>query len=142
MDTVIERLPVKLRERLDMKAKASGRSVEAEAAAIIATSLAEGEEEADPVEAFLKMADGIYGKNRPQNVVDEFLAERRELWGEPPVGKDEPPLETRELSGEEIADMDDLQRLVWEAYGGKVPKNEVERFLASRRSEAKAEEQK
>ncbi|MGO9484947.1 MAG: Arc family DNA-binding protein [Rhodomicrobium sp.] len=82
MDTVIENLPVKVREKLDMKAKSSGRSVEAEAAAIIVTSLAESEEEADPVEAFLKMVDGIYGKNRPQNVVDEFLAERRKLWGE------------------------------------------------------------
>ena len=87
------------------------------------------------------MVDGIYG-DRPKNVVDEFLAERRELWGEPPVGKDEPPLEMRDLSEEEISDMDDLQRLVWEAYAGKLPKNEVERFLASRRSEAKAEEQK
>jgi len=28
------------------------------------------------------MVDGIYGKKRPQNVVDEFLAERRKLWGE------------------------------------------------------------
>jgi len=82
MDSVIENLPVKVREKLDMKAKSSGRSVEAEAAAIIAISLAEGEEEADPVEAFLTMVDGIYGKNRPQNVVDEFLAERRKLWGE------------------------------------------------------------
>ena len=66
------------------------------------------------------MVDGIYGKSRPQNVVDEFLAERRELWGEARAGKDEPPLETRELSEEEIADMDDLQRLAlgslcWEA---------------------------
>lgn len=139
MDTVIELLPIKAREKLDRKAKASGRSVEAEAAAIIATSLAEGAEEADPVEAFLKMADGIYGKNRPQNVVDEFLAERRALWGEPPAGEDEPPLEMTELSAEEIAGMDDLQRLVWEAYGRKLPKNEVERFLASRRLAAKAE---
>ena len=82
MDTVIEHLPVKVREKLDMKAKASGRSIEAEAAAIIATSLTGSEEEADPVEAFLKTVDAIYGSNRPQNVVDEFLAERRKLWGE------------------------------------------------------------
>ncbi len=82
MNLTIEKLPERVWERLEKKAKASGRSVEAEAAAIIATSLAEGDEEADPVEAFLKMVDGIYGKNRPQNVVDEFLAERRKLWGE------------------------------------------------------------
>ena len=82
MDTVIEHLPDNVREKLDRKAKAAGRSVEAEAAAIIATSLAGSEEEADPVEAFLKTVDAIYGSNRPQNVVDEFLAERRKLWGE------------------------------------------------------------
>jgi plasmid stability protein len=142
MDSVIEILPIKVREKLDRKAKASGRTIEAEAAAIIASSLAEGEEETDPVESLLKTVDGIYGKNRPQSVVDEFLAERRRMWGEPPAGTDEPPLEMRELSEEEIADMDGLQRLVWEAYGRKLPKNGVDRFLASRRSEAKAEEQK
>jgi D-serine dehydratase len=46
----------------------------------------------------------------------------------------------RELSEQEIAGMDDLQRLVWEAYGRMLPENEVERFLASRRLAAKAEE--
>ncbi len=62
MDLVIHDLPAKLLEELDRKAKASGRSVEAEAAAIIATSLAEGEEEADPVEAFLKRPMASTGK--------------------------------------------------------------------------------
>ncbi len=82
MDSVIENLPVKVREKLDMKAKASGRTVEAEAAAIIAHTLASSEDEADPAEAFLKLVDGMYGNNRPKNVVDEFLAGRRKLWGE------------------------------------------------------------
>lgn len=45
MELVIHDVPAKLLEELDKKAKASGRSVEAEAAAIIATSLAEGDEE-------------------------------------------------------------------------------------------------
>ena len=40
MDPVIEYLPVKAREKLDRKAKASGRTIEAEAAAIIAGALA------------------------------------------------------------------------------------------------------
>jgi hypothetical protein len=66
MDSVIEHLPVKERKKLDRKAKASGRTIEAEAAAIIAGTLASSEEEADPVEAFLKTVDGIYGENRPQ----------------------------------------------------------------------------
>ena len=82
MDTVFERLPESTREQLDRKAKASGRTIEAEAAAIIAASLAGNSGESDPAEAFLRMVDGIYGQNRPQNLVDEFLAERRALWGE------------------------------------------------------------
>ncbi len=82
MDLVIHDLPAKLLEKLDKKAKASGRTVEAEAAVIITASLALNEEQADPAEAFLKMVDGMYGQNRPKNVVDEFLAERRKLWGE------------------------------------------------------------
>jgi plasmid stability protein len=81
MDLVIRDVPAKLLEKLDRKAKASGRSVEAEAAAIVSASL-EHEEEADPAETFLKLVDGFYGEKRPQNVVDEFLAERRKLWGE------------------------------------------------------------
>ncbi|MGO9472828.1 MAG: hypothetical protein ACLPWS_05350 [Rhodomicrobium sp.] len=35
--------------------------------------------------------------------------------------------------------MDDLQRMVFEMYGGDFPKNEVDRFLADRRLEAAAE---
>jgi hypothetical protein len=45
----------------------------------------------------------------------------------------------RELSQEEIDDMDDLQRMVWEMYGRKLPVNEVDRFLADRRAEARAQ---
>ena len=82
MNLTLENLPERVWQRLEKKAEASGRTIEAEAAAIIATSLAGSEEEADPVEAFLKTVDAIYGSNRPQNVVDEFLAERRKLWGE------------------------------------------------------------
>lgn len=140
MELIIRDFPAELLEKLDKRAKVSGCTVETEAVAILASSLAFGYEEADPVEAFLRMVDGIYDEERPQNVVDEFLAERHALWGEPPAGEDEPPLEMRELSEEEIAGMDDLQRLVWEAYGRKLPKNGVERFLASRRLAAKAEE--
>jgi hypothetical protein len=79
---VIERLPVKVREKLDMKAKASGRSVEAEAAAILSASL-EGE-----------------------NLENQLM----------------PP-----------SDMDELQRMVWEAYGGRLPGNVVDEFLAERK---------
>jgi hypothetical protein len=39
-------------------------------------------QEDGPAERFLEMIDGMYGDGRPKNVVDEFLAERRELWRE------------------------------------------------------------
>jgi plasmid stability protein len=88
MDSVIEHLPAKALEKLDRKAKASGRSIEAEAAAILAASLEDKE---------------------------ELVA---------------------------VDDMDDLQRMVWEAYGRKLPGNAVEELLAERRLEAKAEAEK
>lgn len=84
MDSVIENLPAKALEKLDKKAKASGRSIEAEAAAILAASL-----------------------------------------------------EDTELTA--VDDMDDVQRMVWEAYGGKLPGNLVDEFLDERRLEATAE---
>jgi len=87
MDTVIETLPVKVREKLDMKAKASGRTIEAEAAAILSASL-----ESEDLETQLTPPNGMdklqrivweaYGGKLPGNVVDEFLAERRKMWGE------------------------------------------------------------
>lgn len=87
MDSVIEHLPAKALEKLDKKAKASGRTVAAEAAAILAASL-----------------------------------------------------EDAALTPED--DMDDVQRMVWEAYRGKLPGNVVDEFLADRRLEAKAEADK
>ncbi len=82
MDLVIRDLPAKLWENLDKKAKASGRTVEAEAAAIL----------------------------------------------EDAVSNVTPP-----------GDLDDVQKMVWDMYGGKLPKNEVDRFLADRKREARAE---
>jgi len=82
MDLVIQGLPAKVLDKLDKKAKASGRTVEAEAAGILSDFL--------------------------NNV-------------------------------EDVEEMDDLQRMVFEMYGGKFPENEVDRFLADRRLEAEAE---
>ncbi len=87
MDSVIEYLPSKALEKLDKKARASGRTIEAEAAAILAASL----EETDLTH---------------------------------------------------MDDMDEVQRMVWEAYGGKLPGNGVDEFLAERRLEAKGEAEK
>ncbi len=69
-------------EKLDKKAKASGRTVEAEAAAILSEALA-GEAN--------------------------------------------------------VEEMDDLQRMVYRMYRGKLPEGEVDRFLADRKLEAAAE---
>jgi hypothetical protein len=41
-----------------------------------------------------------------------------------------------------VDDMDDVQRMVWEAYRGKLPNDVVDEFLAERRLEAKAEAEK
>jgi hypothetical protein len=87
MNLVIRDLPAGVWENLNKKAKASGRSIEAEAAAILAASL--------------------------------------EDTGFTPVD-----------------DMDDVQRMVWEAYRGKLPGNVVDEFIVERRLEAKAEAEK
>jgi plasmid stability protein len=81
MDLVIHDVPDKVWEGLDKKAKASGRTIAAEAAAILAEAV-QPAKAGDPAEEFLSMVDRMYGSNRPRNIVDEFLAERRELWGE------------------------------------------------------------
>jgi hypothetical protein len=85
MQLIIQDLPAKVWENLDKKAKASGRSVEAEVAALLCNSFGD---------------DG---------------------------GAD---------------DMDDLQRMVYDMYGGKVPKGEVDALIADRRLEAKREAEK
>jgi plasmid stability protein len=87
MDTVIEYLPVKVREKLDMKAKASGRTIEAEAAAILSATLESAELETqltppDDLDKLQRIVWEAYGGKLPGNVVDEFLAERKKMWGE------------------------------------------------------------
>lgn len=87
MDLIIRDLPAGVWENLSRKAKLSGRSIEAEAAAILAASL-EGAEFTPP------------------------------------------------------DDMDEVQRMVWEAYRGKLPTHGVDEFIAERRLEARAEAEK
>ena len=76
MDTVIEQLPGKVREKLNMKAKASGRSIEAEAAAILSNFLGE-ESIADEMDELQKMVHDMYGGKRPEGEVDRFVADRK-----------------------------------------------------------------
>ncbi len=85
MNLVIRDLPAGVWENLNKKAKASGRTVEAEAAALLCDTLGD---------------DG---------------------------GAD---------------DMDDLQRMVYDMYGGNVPKGEVDALIADRRLESKREAEK
>ena len=87
MDAVIEHLPAGVREKLDRKARASGRTIEAEAAAILSETLG-----GDNLEIQLTPPEGMdgvqrmvweaYGGKLPGNAVDEFLAERKRMWGE------------------------------------------------------------
>jgi hypothetical protein len=82
MDLIIHDLPPRVWENLDRKAKASGRTVEAEVAALLCDSFGD---------------DGGAG------------------------------------------DMDDLQRMVYDMFGGNVPKDEVDALIADRRREALSE---
>ncbi len=85
MQLIIQDLPVKVWENLDKKAKASGRTVEAEVTALLCDSFGD---------------DGS------------------------------------------TDDMDDLQRMVYDMYGGNVPKGEVDALIADRRLEFKREAEK
>ena len=82
MNLVIRDLPAGVWENLKRKAKASGRTVEAEAAALLCKSFGD---------------DGG------------------------------------------VDDMDDLQRMVYDMFGGNVPKGEVDALIADRRLEAQSE---
>lgn len=85
MELIIRDLPNKVWEKLDKKAKASGRTIEAEVTVLLCDSLGD---------------DGS------------------------------------------TDDMDDLQRMVYDMYGGNIPKGEVDALIADRRLEAKREAEK
>jgi plasmid stability protein len=74
MELVIHDLPAKVWENLNKKAKVSGRSVEAEAAAILSASLKHDVGEMDDLQ---KMVFEMYRGNLPENEVDDFIADRR-----------------------------------------------------------------
>jgi plasmid stability protein len=80
----IRNLPDQVHRRLRVRAAEHGRSMEAEARAILTAACAPGERprlsreqilaKAKDLQAFI---DKLYGGNKPKNVVDEFIAERR-----------------------------------------------------------------
>jgi plasmid stability protein len=72
----IRDLPDEVQARLRSRAVRHGRSVEAEARAILATVCLEDEDKRS-ISALQDWVDSLYGASKPQQVVDELLAERR-----------------------------------------------------------------
>lgn len=72
----IRKLPDDVHARLRVRAAKNGRSMEAEARAILAEGCSEVEA---PVSAsdLQRWVDQLYGGNKPKNVVDDLIAERR-----------------------------------------------------------------
>ena len=78
----IRNLPDDVHRRLRVRAAEHGRSMEAEARAILAAAIAEpaqgltesGLEKARRLQKFI---DRLYGDRKPKNAVDELIAERR-----------------------------------------------------------------
>ncbi len=76
----VRNLPEHVREWLRERAARSGRSVEAEALAILLEKC-----EYEPilsVEAVQEWVDELYGANKPKNVVESFIADRPRESGE------------------------------------------------------------
>jgi plasmid stability protein len=72
----IRRLPDDVHARLRLRAARAGRSMEAEARAIIAAACAEEREQREPadLQAFV---DELYGSKKPSGVADDLIRERR-----------------------------------------------------------------
>jgi hypothetical protein len=75
----------------------------------------------------------------PDRVV-ERLREKAQLSGRTVSEEAAAVLTEAIASREPPAHLDDLQRIVWEMFGGRLPKNGVEEFLAERRAEAAKED--
>lgn len=72
----IRNLPNEVRERLRRRAAHAGHSMEAEVRAILVSASAEPERR-QSAEVLRDWVRKHYGVNRPKNVVDDFIAERR-----------------------------------------------------------------
>ncbi len=70
----IRMLPEHVHRKLRLRAARAGRSMEAEARAILAEACAD---EVAPVEELQELVDSLYGGSKPAGVVDELLDERR-----------------------------------------------------------------
>lgn len=72
----IRNLPDEVHARLRLRAARAGRSMEAEARAILTATCLE-DSQAKPATALQHLVDRLYGKGRPRNVADALIAERR-----------------------------------------------------------------
>ncbi|TNF79190.1 MAG: Arc family DNA-binding protein [Gammaproteobacteria bacterium] len=72
----IRNLPEEVRERLRVRAAMRGRSMEAEVRSIL-TEVTTGDERAESARSLQDWVDELYGDSRPEQVVDGFIAERR-----------------------------------------------------------------
>jgi plasmid stability protein len=82
----VRNLPAEVRDKLRVRAARNGRSMEAEARAVLAAGVNgdnQSEEQKD-VRARVQRLQEIMKPYRSKDgsIVDEFLAERRKLWGE------------------------------------------------------------
>jgi antitoxin FitA len=82
----VRNLPDEVRDQLRVRAARNGRSMEAEARAVLAAGV-NGDnrnEEQKDVRARVRRLHEIMKpyRSKDRSVVDEFLAERRKLWGE------------------------------------------------------------
>ncbi len=82
----IRNLPDDVRDKLRVRAAENGRSMEAEAREVLSSAVGEAVKELSVEEkaARVREVQEAFRKyKRPgESVVDEFLAERRRLWGE------------------------------------------------------------
>ncbi len=81
MTIVLENLPPRILDRLGLKAKMCGTTIEAEVEAIITEAVDKMSPPGD-MDDLQKMVWEMYSGKLPGNEVDEFLAERKRMWGE------------------------------------------------------------
>lgn len=82
----VRNLPDEVRDKLRLRAARNGRSMEAEARAVLAAGVDEEGRSAgrSDVRARVRRLQEIMKpyRSKDRSIVDEFLAERRKLWGE------------------------------------------------------------
>ena len=82
----IRNLPDEIRDQLRIAAAKNGRSMEAEARAVLTDQFAGNseQEKAEDIRQRLRRVQEDFAKHLPDRprLSDEFLAERRRMWGE------------------------------------------------------------